>query len=412
MSKISNARNQTKPKRPVRSDIDINNRDDFMNQYKSMNKRRDYRPPNTKRKKRRLHWLEITVITLGAITASVVIVFVVLAITYFSSSDSLETYATAYIQDNDGSFEYSYDNDNFINSAESESPSGNVATYDTEVIIGDCAEFYYETDEHDENYAIYEANESNYISVDSNTDNVNDNHIDLVNNFRQFDFFLESNVDKYIAFRYENQNLSYEDIVWKVNAGLYRDFFENPNIYTGAHPFLVNPFNRLPYDFTPYRLERVAGTDFLLTPETIRAFNAFRDYARTHGHDLWVASAYRTISHQRDLYARSGSRGTIARPGHSEHHTGRAIDLGGPLGLLDRWQEYPTSATALWVVDNAYRFGFIIRYTIENRHITGILGEPWHITYVTEEVSRTIQSAGYGSLEEFVARNPHFVFRP
>ncbi|MCL2353070.1 MAG: M15 family metallopeptidase [Defluviitaleaceae bacterium] len=232
------------------------------------------------------------------------------------------------------------------------------------------------------------------------------------NPFIQFDFFIESKLDQYIEFSYKNPHLSYEYIVWKINAGLNREFFYNPHTISAAHPLLVNPFNRLDYDFVPYQLETIGNSNFQATPQAVSAFNKLQAYAATHGHNLWVASAYRSIYTQRNLYERNGHLGTIARPGHSEHHTGRAIDLGGPLGLLDMPYEVATSPAALWLVDNVYAFGFIIRYTYENSRITGFPGEPWHITYVTREVSYAMQNGGYNSLEEFVARNPSFVFNP
>ena len=389
-----------------------------------------------KKGKRRLHWIERIVIALASVIATVFIGFLILiTIDFFNGANQPHTATYAHLNGNenlvpfyDGADEYNAENESY-------SENGNNIDVDNEAAIGDFIDISV-TDEivddalYNEIYTVSEIEDSDTYDVNSTDDADESNSqiesgflgsdesshyfIDdrIINYVRQFDFFLESKLYYYIAFYYENPNLSYECIVWKVNAGLNRDFFEDPYTISDPHPFLVNPFNRLPYDFTPSGMQRIDGTDMLATPETISAFIAFQAYAREHGHELRVASAYRSISNQRSLYANRGHLGTIARPGHSEHHTGRAIDLWGPLGLLDRWQRYPTSETALWVADNAYRFGFIIRYTIDNDHITGIVGEPWHITYVTEHVSRTMRNNGYGSLEEFVARNPSFVFRP
>ena len=443
MRQMSDNKSQPTTRRSTRNDRRTNGSeyDDFMRQYGATNQTRDERLDKTdqlatikRRRKRRLHWLEITVIALGAITV-VTICGVAFVFWGIFTSNQPQAPVTAFVQPSNSDVTEYIPDDVIISGAE-----------DNNEIVGDCA---YETsisevgigDEVDD-YAFDDTAIDYEITISYQDTGIGDNdvgeaigdvensqhnesiflggselnqHLDntgFVNYIRQLSFFIESKLNEYIEFHYIRPELTYEYVVWKVNAGLNRDFFENPYTITDPHPFLVNPFNRLPYNFSPSGMARIDGTNMLATPETIRAFNEFQAYARTHGHDLRVASAYRSISDQRTLYANRGHLGTIARPGHSEHHTGRAIDLWGPLGLLDRWQRYPTSETALWVADNAYKFGFIIRYTIYNDHITGIVGEPWHITYVTEYVSRTMRNNGYGSLEEFVARNPSFVFRP
>jgi D-alanyl-D-alanine carboxypeptidase len=125
--------------------------------------------------------------------------------------------------------------------------------------------------------------------------------------------------------------------------------------------------------------------------------------ALAQGHNLYVQSAYRTIERQRELYSQAGGDGAVARPGYSEHHTGRALDLGGPGGLLD---QHGATGTGRWVAENAYLYGFIVRYTAANQHVTGYKDEPWHITFVGEAIAMAMARGGYGSLEEYIAKNP------
>jgi D-alanyl-D-alanine carboxypeptidase len=87
----------------------------------------------------------------------------------------------------------------------------------------------------------------------------------------------------------------------------------------------------------------------------------------------------------------------------SEHHTGRALDLWGPAGLLD--QEGATD-TGRWVAENAHQYGFIIRYKEDSREITGYIYEPWHITWVGVKISTEMREGNYGSLEEYIGKNP------
>jgi D-alanyl-D-alanine carboxypeptidase len=241
--------------------------------------------------------------------------------------------------------------------------------------------------------------EAAYISSESDISmNPSEN-----NPFSVFDFYIAEKQWEYENYQYENPALSNSDVVWHVNAGLNRPFFSEPNLVIDPNPLLVNPYNQLPEYFVPIMLEVIDGEGRLATPETVRAFRRMRDSAERDGHFLCILSAYRTIEHQRDLYAQAGGDGAVARPGFSEHHTGRALDLGGTDGLLDINE---TSDMGRWVRNNAHEYGFILRYTAENQHITGYMDEPWHITYVGERMAREMRWGGYGSLEEYTAKNP------
>jgi D-alanyl-D-alanine carboxypeptidase len=221
------------------------------------------------------------------------------------------------------------------------------------------------------------------------------------NIFSQFNFYIADKQPAYEAYRSENPTLSDEEIVWRVNAGLYRPFFSEPALITHANPLLINPYNKLPEYFTPQALEPIDNEGREATPETVRAFERMKNDAERDGFKLRVQSAYRSIEYQRELYNRAGGDGAVARPAYSEHHTGRALDLSGPDGLMD--VNGPTEM-GRWVRDNAYRYGFIVRYTEDTKHITGYIYEPWHITYVGETIAREMNE--YKTLEEYVARNP------
>jgi hypothetical protein len=224
-----------------------------------------------------------------------------------------------------------------------------------------------------------------------------------MNPYAAFSFYIPENQLEYEVFAAENPALSHEEIVWMVNAGLYRSFYDSPEIITDTNPLLVNPYWRLPKDFVPEALEEIDGEGRKATPETIAAFNEMREAAVLEGHKLIVTSAYRTVEYQQKLYTKAGGDGSVARPTFSEHHTGRALDLWGPKGLLD---EYESTETGRWVAEHAHEYGFTVRYTSENRHITGYIPEPWHITYVGDDIAEALHSGGYGSLEEYVAKNP------
>ena len=103
--------------------------------------------------------------------------------------------------------------------------------------------------------------------------------------------------------------------------------------------------------------------------------------------DTSIASAYRSIDYQSQLYAEiSAEYGEeyaaqyVANPGYSEHHTGLSVDLGI---FSDGYaQSFSESTNSEWVRANCFKYGFIRRYTEEKAGITGISNEAWHFRYV------------------------------
>lgn len=73
----------------------------------------------------------------------------------------------------------------------------------------------------------------------------------------------------------------------------------------------------------------------------------------------------------------------VARPGFSEHETGLALDINLDTGINNEDVYY-------WLVNNSYKYGFIIRYPEGKTSITGILYEPWHIRYLGKEAAEVM----------------------
>lgn len=104
---------------------------------------------------------------------------------------------------------------------------------------------------------------------------------------------------------------------------------------------------------------------------------------------IYGVSGYRSYDRQYDIYGsniiKKGIRHTnlySAAPGNSEHQTGLAIDVSCQevgFSLVERFAE---TAEGLWLKENCWRFGFILRYPKDKEHITGYAYEPWHIRYV------------------------------
>lgn len=109
--------------------------------------------------------------------------------------------------------------------------------------------------------------------------------------------------------------------------------------------------------------------------------------ARKAGFDIRIVSSYRSFANQRYLYLRAIEKNGIAqtgvaKPGHSQHQLGIAIDVvGGDLRILLK-EAFGETPEGKWLIQNAHKYGFIIPYQKENVKQTGYKYEPWHLRYV------------------------------
>lgn len=123
-----------------------------------------------------------------------------------------------------------------------------------------------------------------------------------------------------------------------------------------------------------------------LTPAAFAAWSVMRDSATRQGLSLFLISAFRGYQYQHDLIAAKMEKGQSleailqvnAAPGYSEHHSGRAVDL-GTLGCDALSEEFENTEVYQWLVDNAASFGFHLSYPRGNAF--GIDFEPWHWCY-------------------------------
>lgn len=165
---------------------------------------------------------------------------------------------------------------------------------------------------------------------------------------------------------------------------------------------IVNKTYAVPEGYEPSGLVTAYGSsgEYLL-PETNEAFRKLKTDAAELGYTLWCQSGYRSYSTQNRLYTNycswSGKAAAdtySARPGHSEHHTGLALDL----NTID--DSFAYTPEGQWVAENCYRYGFIIRYPKSKESITGYKYEPWHLRYVGTELAAELYSSGL-CLEEY-----------
>lgn len=128
-----------------------------------------------------------------------------------------------------------------------------------------------------------------------------------------------------------------------------------------------------------------------LTPPALAAWQAMKQAAAAQGITLFLISAFRSVQYQQDLIARKLEKGrTIAQilqvnaaPGFSEHHTGRAIDIGTDEAtiLLEAFED---TKAFQWLMENAQQFSFTLTYPRNNS--SGIDYEPWHWCFIAPEL--------------------------
>ncbi len=172
---------------------------------------------------------------------------------------------------------------------------------------------------------------------------------------------------------------------------------------------VVNKKNPLiPLDFTPL-LASVPCSGFgtvLVAQSAGTDLTALCEVAVQAGVPVGVSSSYRSYATQVSTYnywvGRDGQAvadSYSARPGYSEHQTGLALDFRVPGGAtLD---SFTGTAQQLWLAENAWRYGFIQRYTGSGSAETGYSAESWHYRYVGRDVATVYMQSGATSLETY-----------
>lgn len=122
---------------------------------------------------------------------------------------------------------------------------------------------------------------------------------------------------------------------------------------------------------------------------------AFIGAAKEAGYEIFLSSGYRSynlqsVFYNNDLQGNGGvETGYVAAPGTSEHQLGLAIDLTSHSVNLELTDDFGNTPEGQWALENAYKYGFILRYKADKEDITGYMYEPWHYRYIgNKEISK------------------------
>ncbi len=208
---------------------------------------------------------------------------------------------------------------------------------------------------------------------------------------------------RYLKFHKKHPTYKPSTVVWRVNVGLDLGFYVKTTTVDDPESLtvLVNKNRKLPKSYEPEKLKTVGSAR--LRPDAAKALKKMIAAAKEDGVSLYARSrGYRSYRTQKHLNSNTGSRQrspdrSRARAGYSEHQTGLAVDLKKRAGGFVS----SGSKEAKWLTKNAWKYGFIVRYTQDNKHITGYIAEPWHVRFIGVESAELMHEKGYKSYEEF-----------
>lgn len=218
-------------------------------------------------------------------------------------------------------------------------------------------------------------------------------------------------LDRYLSWAEAHPEDTVENTVFSVNAD--RDLTFYGTVSEIANPsglgVLVNKHHVLPAGYVPELEALGAGYGYgSLRPEAAQAFRAMADAARAEGVSLRSVSAYRSYAGQKvtynnylKKYKRSVVDSFSARPGHSEHQTGLALDINAASSRA-HFENTPAFA---WLKEHCAEYGFILRYDQGKVAVTGYRFEPWHYRYVGVEAAKACMEQGL-CYEEYLALLP------
>lgn len=159
---------------------------------------------------------------------------------------------------------------------------------------------------------------------------------------------------------------------------------------------LVNTEKILPEDFSP-KICEYKSSGVLMNECMTESFSELSKAVKDEfSENLYVMSSYRTAEEQTEIESEQGND-TAMPAGSSEHQTGLALDV-----YVENFagEAFIKTETGQFVNENCWKYGFIIRYPLFKRGVTGIDYEPWHLRYVGEPHAELV-TKGYDTLEEY-----------
>ncbi|MBE6542032.1 MAG: hypothetical protein E7672_06250 [Ruminococcaceae bacterium] len=212
------------------------------------------------------------------------------------------------------------------------------------------------------------------------------------------------------------------DFGFKTDLSAYEDYMNPTGDKRDSFLILVNTKNHLDANYVPDDLTDVKYTEESRNTQQLRLYAAkaleamYKELYANEFYNMAVHSGFRTYSYQ-DFLFRTYTNNEMAanpsltkeqaeaivltystRPGTSEHQSGLAVDM-DTYGTFTT--DFAYTAEYAWLQENAWKFGFILRFPEDKTHITTIQFEPWHYRYVGRYHAKKIYDSGL-CLEEYI----------
>lgn len=217
----------------------------------------------------------------------------------------------------------------------------------------------------------------------------------------KFKYYKEENIERYNQYKQKNNKLKDEDIITRVNLNLDKPFYTDikETKFINTNYILVNKYLYLKDTYIPDNLsvinkEYTNGNKQLVYEAKI-ALEGMLESAKSKGYNIRVISSYRSFNYQKVLYdnyvlkdGKELADTYSARPGFSEHQTGLVIDVDN---YETNYENFESTKEFNWMINNSYKYGFILRYPKDKENITGYKYESWHYRYVGTEIAKYIK---------------------
>ena len=226
-------------------------------------------------------------------------------------------------------------------------------------------------------------------------------------------YYKSNNIKRYKDYHKLNSNLSVNDVVTRVNLNLDLPYYANTKEakYLNTFYTLVNKYNYLRDDFVPNNLVEMtlpySKEGIYLVEEARDNFYKLVDKAKEEGLTIRAISAYRGYTYQKRLYDKYVEADGVnkadtysARPGFSDHQTGLAIDVDN---TISSFENFTNTKEYQWMLDNSYKYGFILRYPSGKESITTYQFESWHYRYVGLKLAKKIKASNL-TFDEYFTR--------
>lgn len=178
-----------------------------------------------------------------------------------------------------------------------------------------------------------------------------------------------------------------------------------------AFDVIVNSENNLASTDVPLSLiefKQESGNAVKLRVDIHEALTSMLAAAAIDGESLVILEGYQDYAEQEAIFNKvlrrsdyNSAKEETALPGQSEHQTGLAIDVDNVKGNVTKSQAFSNTTEYQWLLNNSYKYGFVLRYPEGKEAITGREFMPWHYRYVGVELAKKLVDTTM-TLEEYI----------